>query len=354
MENHHRTPVYTRQKTINMPKRRSISIVVCVLLASMICACAAKVKSRHMVPAKFNVTGIKRLAIADFKARFTDWNRSGAYISQLIRDELYGSEFYEMVSEAPSIDATSVMGWDSNWRLWGEKHEVDAILTGTVSQASVRHTRKTRREVRKIKTGRFRHETYWEHGEQKTRRVDIEEKRVFHMPVIETVAKLRVDVALFDVSTEIRRSSNTYKEYESEEYEGSEIKYMPSDIDMLQKMARKVARDIATDLVPHAVVQNLSLASDGECKEGNKLAQKGQWDAAIESWKAVLSANPQSHAALYNLGVAAEVARQYMEAEKYYLSAIEIQDKRMYRKALQRVGEKIRQDEMLKKQLEGR
>jgi tetratricopeptide (TPR) repeat protein len=85
-----------------------------------------------------------------------------------------------------------------------------------------------------------------------------------------------------------------------------------------------------------------------------KLAQKGEWDAAVEFWKSLADSDPDNHAALYNLGVAAEVAKDYAGAERYYIAALDIKDKRRYRKALERAGRLIRDKERLDEQMEGK
>ena len=333
-------------------RKLSVSILLIPIVALLSWGCGAKVKATRMVPAKYQVAGIKTLAVADFESGNTGWSRSGPYLADLVRDEFEGATFYPAIEAAPAFGADD--SFDDGWRRWCAKHKVDAIVAGTVRRASVESRTEYRKEEKEVKTGKYKYETYYEGGQQKKRRVEIVEKRIERIPVVEKKAQLEVQIALIDARAGIKLDSDSISKSDSEQKEGEDIRYIPSDSDMLETLARVASSQIANNLAPHPATESIKLASDGDCKEGAKLAQKGEWNAAIESWKAVLAADPENHSALYDLGVAAEVAKDYRKAETYYLKALDLKDKSLYRKALQRAGKRLREKERLKEQMEGR
>ena len=319
-------------------------------------SCATKVKARYMAPARFDVAGIHTLAVAEFESQGFASSRWASYIRDRVEEDLGVGGFYGMRSGAPEVGADASHGGDGDysWRRWGRAHDADAILGGAVS-ADVEEERETKREEREVGTGRYRNEYYTEGGVKRVRRVEIKRKEIEYVLQMERIAEMEVAVALLDTKTAIRLEHELYSESNAEDAEGEDdIRRMQDANDMLRELADRIIPQIVNDLKPHAVVQSIALASCDECKEGMKLAKDDEWDAAIASWRAAAASDSDNHAALYNLGVAAEVAGDYAEADRYYLNALEIDGKRFYRKALERVDKRMEANERLKGQMEGR
>lgn len=320
-------------------RKRSLSILIVPFLALCSWGCGAKVKAHRIAPAKFNIAGIKVLAVADFESDYSNWRMAGPSISDMVKHEIEKSDFYSKVVRATEM---SLSPSNADLSRLERKEGASGVLTGAVRRARVNSYRDYRKEQTEVRTGRYRYETYWDGSQQKKRRVEIVEKKTDLIPVVRKSAELRVEVALVDVATGLRLDGGSYRARDSESEEGYRIDSMISDSDMMRGLAQKVSSRIAHDASPHPVTYNIGLETGGGCKEGVKLAQKGEWDAAAGFWKSLVDSNPDNHAALYNLGVAAEVAKDYTAAERYYMGALDIKDKGRYRKALERAGMLIR------------
>lgn len=325
-----------------MMRSRHLPLLIIPVLALCLWGCGAKVKAHRMAPAKFNIAGIKVLAVADFESDYSNWRMAGPSISDMVKHEIEKSDFYSKVVRATEMPLSPS---NADLSRLERKEGASGVLTGAVRRARVNSYRDFRKEQTEVRTGRYRYETYWTGSQHKKRRVEIVEKKTELIPVVRKSAELRVEVALVDVATGLRLDGGSYRERDSESEEGYRIDSMISDSDMMRGLAQKVSSRIAHDASPHPVTDTIGLETGGGCKEGVKLAQKGEWDAAVDSWKSLVDSDPDNHAALYNLGVAAEVAKDYARAERYYMAALDIKDKGRYRKALERAGRLIRDRE---------
>jgi len=332
-------------------KRNSLQIILFSILALSLSSCGAKVGVKRIAPPKFDITGIRVLAIADFESDYSNWRVAGPSISDMVRDKVEEAGFYSKVVRAPEMP---LLPSNDDLTRVERRDGAGGVLAGEVRMARVNSYSSFRKEKSEVRTGRYRYETYWEGGQQKKRRVEIVEKRTELIPVLRKSAELAVEVALVDVATGLRLDGGSYRERDSEQEEDYHIKSMISDGDMMRGLAKKVATRIAHDVAPHPVTEWIGLESGGGCKEGVKLARRGEWGAAADRWRSLADSDPDNHAALYNLGVAAEVDRDYAKAERYYTAALDIKDKGLYRKALERAGRLIRDKEKLEGQMEGR
>jgi tetratricopeptide (TPR) repeat protein len=332
-------------------RKRSLPVLIIPLFALCFWSCGAKVKAHRIAPAKFNIAGIRVLAVADFESDYSNWRMAGPSISDMVKDEIEESEFYSKVVRSPEMPLSPS---NADLTRIERKYGASGVLTGAVRRARVDVHRDFRKEQTEVRTGRYKYETYWEGGQQKKRRVEIVEKETELIPVLRKRAELKVEVALVDVATGLHLDGGSYRESDSKSEEGYRIDSMISDSEMIRGLARKVSSRVAHDTAPHPVTEKIGLESGGGCKDGVKLAQKGEGDAAVDSWKSLVDSDPDNHAALYNLGVAAEVAKDYAVAERYYMGALDIKDKGRYRKALQRAGRLVREKERLEGQMEGK
>ncbi len=90
-----------------------------------------------------------------------------------------------------------------------------------------------------------------------------------------------------------------------------------------------IAPSVATDRIKLAAPR-LSLGSV-QLRRGNQLATEGQWMLAEEAWEKLVAANPNNHAALHNLAIAA-VARQDFDGAALKIgAALRLKNKPLYR-----------------------
>jgi len=112
---------------------------------------------------------------------------------------------------------------------------------------------------------------------------------------------------------------------------------------VLAKLARDAAVEAARKITPHQRQLDVQLAGAtfgkgaGAIRQGNELARQGDWAKAMERWQAALAENPESDAAMYNLGVACEAKNDFGRAYRMYSAAAERSDKDLYQQALARV-----------------
>ena len=108
-------------------------------------------------------------------------------------------------------------------------------------------------------------------------------------------------------------------------------------------MTGESAEQVADRIAPHQTTVRAQLAvatfSRGATAilSGNRSAQQGDWTAAEQRWQAALEANPQSAAALYNLGLAHEARQDFAQAQELYAAAVQVTENPLYAAARQRV-----------------
>lgn len=117
----------------------------------------------------------------------------------------------------------------------------------------------------------------------------------------------------------------------------------------MARAAQRMAGRFISDLRPYRVSVKVELDDDDPIvKPGLKLCKQGHFDAAYAAFADAVARSPRSAPALYNLGVLAESRGSYDEAESVILRAIELAQKPMYYKALQRVRLSRRDAEALR------
>jgi tetratricopeptide (TPR) repeat protein len=119
--------------------------------------------------------------------------------------------------------------------------------------------------------------------------------------------------------------------------------------DLVAASAAKVVAKIA----PHPVPVEVELATTtfgpgaGSILAGNKFARAGQWSEARQRWEAAVNENPDSDAAMYNLGLAHEAAGDLPAARQMFEAAARVADKDRYREALTRIAATDREHQVL-------
>ncbi len=151
-----------------------------------------------------------------------------------------------------------------------------------------------------------------------------------------------ISYELIDVRTGDVRARKTLNQQFQGEVSGSYSKNN-SEEKILARLTNKCLRELIADVAPHELRAKVKLAggtlgiASGNLRKGNAAAAEGNWAAARQEWQTVLQANPDSDAALHNLGVAAEVEGDFAGAAAAYREAKRRVQKDLYRDALARV-----------------
>ncbi len=151
-----------------------------------------------------------------------------------------------------------------------------------------------------------------------------------------------VSAEMLDVTT----GQSLYKLEATRSYMG-ELESSPKSRDSLQnvlaRLTEQSAQEVGTKLGGRDGTTQVQLAGAtwgsgaAEIKEGNQAAERGDWSAALVSYQEALEENPDSHAAMYNLGLANEALGNSVEAIKLFKKARQYGDKDMYAAAARRV-----------------
>ena len=112
---------------------------------------------------------------------------------------------------------------------------------------------------------------------------------------------------------------------------------------VMQRLIAACATEAVAKIVPHETSVPVPLANQmfGKglfaVRAGNRLARAGDWEMASNKWRDALSADPENSAAMYNLGLAREAARDFDEAARMYAAAAALDESERCQNALQRV-----------------
>lgn len=110
-----------------------------------------------------------------------------------------------------------------------------------------------------------------------------------------------------------------------------------------EKLVRQCTTEAAAKLATTTVRVNVVLAAPGDGDDaaaidaGCTAFEEGKWALAAQHFDRARNANPTSHAALYNLGLACEAQFNYAAARHWHSEALRLHEDEDYRAALARV-----------------
>jgi hypothetical protein len=160
--------------------------------------------------------------------------------------------------------------------------------------------------------------------------------------------KVTLTVELIDVETggTITREAVT-KSFQGEFENNSKSAKSVSGVST--KLAQQCADEIVERLTGSNQPIEVSLANStfrkgsGKLKEGIEAAQSADWDTARAHFLRALADDPDSHEAMYNLGVVSEALGNNAEALRYYDAAAKKKDSEQYRDAANRAKNRERE-----------
>ena len=177
------------------------------------------------------------------------------------------------------------------------------------------------------------------------RREHTEGKKEKKHTVVETYycaskeARVRVDVKIIDARTAAVVAAVPLS---GTEKDGGCMKdsypSIESDDTLIDKAMSKMGNELRFLIAPHEVVRSVKLrtkdkedkAVSERLKRGAEYAKSGGWDMAIRGMGAGATAEPDSAAAQYNLGVAREAEGQLEAAQEHYKKAARIDPDKLY------------------------
>jgi len=127
----------------------------------------------------------------------------------------------------------------------------------------------------------------------------------------------------------------------------------PHPQEMLGRLVRQCGQDAGRAITPHQEPVEVELAGAywgkgaSQVREGNEMAAKGDWETALRCWQLAADENPNSHAAIYNIGLAHEAQQDYEQARLSYAAALRVSQKDTYQQALARVDRAAQQQQLV-------
>ncbi|QDU29125.1 hypothetical protein ETAA8_42320 [Anatilimnocola aggregata] len=292
-----------------------------LLLATLLLASGCAPKARMMVwrPAELDIAGLERLAILDFEGD----QQSGKIARSALQSQLFENKYYNLIDQAELARVRPVTTPEGNPDLTAAMEAartmgVDAILCGQVVSYNVLDDLQTDHH---IELGG---------STSKSSKGDTSSGVGFGLDSTQTLtreASVSVAAKLIDVRTgEIRAARQFSHTFHGKRVNGQGD--LPPREAILTKLLNECSQDVVRMIAPHYLPQEVVLARQyygkgmNELRAGNKSAMKGNWTEAEKHWQTALRENPQSHAAQFNLALAAEARLDYPAAMQHLDNAI--------------------------------
>lgn len=260
--------------------------------------------------AQFDVGGVERLAVLGFRAPA----EVASLAKEATLEKLHQSRFYQIVPEvnAGRYKATHLPLPDEPDGLHqivsrGRQLNADAVLVGRVRK-----------------------------------RID-DGKKIGNvtLQIGDPELAIKIDYYIVDMRSGNVRARQSVIRTQKEEGLASDRRLSDRAVDSLVKQC---AEEMVSQITAGSETIDVQLArvnmgkGSSYIRDGNKLAGKGKWEEAAEEYIAAVEVNPDSHQAIYNVGLAAEAQGRFGEAEEMYRKAIMKSDESIYRDALARVS----------------
>jgi tetratricopeptide (TPR) repeat protein len=286
-------------------------------------------------PAASDVSGIQRLAVLGFRGEGT----SGDVARSALVSGFWNTSFYTLVDPSPANDGAraganlpAVPADVAEAVAIGRRLGADAVLIGDV--------------LRYRASDHFNHEERGDDGPGRGhagRGAGRHHDEAADRDISVAMAFLMIDVRTGKVRVDDRTSYHV----------GGELlngqSSLPAKDAVLSQLMERCARDVVLTLTPRQIEYPVELPSPSfgagwsDMRQGNDYAAKGQWNLAESAWTAALSADPQNHAAMYCLAMAASARSDYPRAVSLLTGAVRLHNSERYQEALARL-QRHRQD----------
>lgn len=332
-------------------KVNSYRLVLVILALTTCLSCAPGPRVPGITPAGVGWEGIRDVALLKFDGQY------GETVQHHIRNRLADVRYFNSLDTAayPVLDEISydmVEGAKALY-LTGELH-ADLVIGARVTGA-VNDTHGADQVQVEEGTGYFKKEKNI-HGQW----VEVEIKRtvIRSLPYVIRQASLTIDYRAFEMDTGRIIAAGALEENYNDKIGGDnwqaspELKLgeIPSPNATMDELAARIAARLVAKLSRMKTTALIEFDNSGNRKvrRGVAFARDGDWEDAIELWREVVSSEPTSAAALYNLGVAHESLgdpENLRTAIDLYEKAAGYGDKTLYADAVARVRRMIQQSD---------
>ena len=333
-------------------------VIPLLMLFPLIFACSQKVMINVTKPAQYNVSDIKRIAIFDFNGPAN----SGQLMSSKFINHLWKSQYFSIMErkelnkilDEHALQMSGIVN-DSTVVEFGRILGVDGIIVGDVTAYNFSDRRGREKVKEKVWKGDYETDKngnviFVTEGRKKVKKKLYVEELVDRDFITRTVS-FAAGFRLISVETGEIRASDSDSRSNSHKYYPHKDK-LPSGDQMLDAMAESVVSRFIPLIAPYQVAVSKEFDEDNDQVDlGIEYAQKNLWDKAEQIWQAEADKDPQNSAAIFNLGIAAEVMGDLERAEQLYDQALSVEPKDLYMEALSNIRQRKIEQQKLMEQL---
>lgn len=311
-----------------------------VLVATAGCAPSATLHVWR--PAEVDITGLRRIAVLDFRGP----GQTGAAARAALVSKLWGYGAYQVVDSTELNRLAAVGGpvpiQGGSLLEVARGMGVDALVTGEVVSYDIYDDR-----FDQIAIGLGEHQHKQSSRDGKSEKRSDDKGRSLSIEKNETLkreATVSLSFQLLDVHTGVVRAARVTSHSMQGQIVNGEGS-LPARERSMTELLDACANDIVTQISPHMVPVTVSLAGSRfgpgsrSVRQGNARARAGDWAGAEQVWKAALEQDPDEHAALHNLAIAAQARQDFSTAEKLSEEAYAKSGKDRYRETRDRIRE---------------
>ena len=286
----------------------AVALVALVLLAG----CAGPTVTYHRVePAEMDLKGVKRIAI----------NRVYGPGREVIREYI-----------ANAIVQSGEFQLD-------ETGQADGFLTVRVLKYGCRDRRGTKRVQEERGTGRYhkvKERKYGLFGPEEWVTKEIMKKVWVTKPYLIRYCEVKASFEFTRVDGTVLATKVEEESFKKEAVGEDAMAGLPLQDEILNQLTDKVIQRLMARIVPHEVTETRELEYGSCLAGGNKAAQAGDWETALELYRPCLQRGSEAAGAYYNMGVAYEAQGKYGQAIAMYKKAVALRPCTKFSEALVR------------------
>jgi tetratricopeptide (TPR) repeat protein len=305
-----------------------------LLLALFQAGCVKTVLVKSWAPAQIDVAHLNRIVVMEFSGE------QGPATSTALAGKLWENEFYTVIDRGELASNLQMVAF-SKGQSANSKDALEAARAGHVDGVVVGEVVEYRCEDKRSRDTSFNFANGAGMGPNSRfygagAGIEIRDTLVREGTV--AVAFRLVDVETGD----IRAARQVSKHYAGKVDNG--VGHLPSQAEVLDNLLQECLDEIVAMLAPHETTTQVELARGEawirgrrEVRQGVLHAEQGEWDEAEKEWQLALELDPNNHAALFNLAVAADQRQQYEQAEDFAMQALRLQHKDCYAAGLKSI-----------------
>lgn len=304
---------------------RGVAVLLMAVIAVALAACAGPtVTYQRVEPAEIDLKGVKRIAI----------NKVYGPGAEVVREYIVNSIVQSGKFELDEIG------------------QADGFLTVRVLKHGCKDKRGTKRVKELRGTGRYhkvKERKYGLFGPEELVDKEIMEEVWVTKPYVVRYCEVKASFNFTRIDGTILATKVEKATFKKEAVGDDQIAGLPLEDEILNDLTSQVTSRLMARIVPHVVTET-RVMDYGDClSAGNKAAQAGDWETALELYRPCASDPKSAAGAYYNMGVAYEAAGNFSKAIQMYKKATSLKPCTKYSEALVRARKALADRERLKK-----